>query len=145
MTEVIPSSEEPAPESEKAIMPRLSKPSRELSSRLLSQVSFNDRVLGVRSHPSGGQNWDAIYSFQEATQFMGVVGDSIYHIDSDTLKKWIGDTLGDKELAQAIGETAKVLDSCADSWEREKKELELIVPMRELMEERLRQAREVLG
>lgn len=145
MTELTQSSEELAPEPEKRSLPSLSMPTRDLATRLMGQVSFEDRVLGVMSHPAGGQNWDALYSFQEATQFMGVGGDWMCSIAPDVLKKWIGDTLGDKELAQAIGEIAKVLDSCQDSFEREKKEIELIGPISQLMEKRLRQAREVLG
>jgi hypothetical protein len=140
MTEITPSSDQAPAESEKRI---LSRPSKALAYRLLRQVNFEKRVMGVKSHSSAGQNWDAIYSFQEATQFMGVSGDWTYYIGSEVLQKWIGDTLGDKELAQAIGEIAKILESCSTSWEREQKEIELITPIRELMEQRLQQAKDV--
>jgi hypothetical protein len=143
--------EEPAAElEEKAIT--LSHPSPELAARLLSKVSFEDRTIGVRTHPGPGGKRQYIYSFEQAVSFLKVEdevlngGDGwVCDIHFDALKKWIGETLGDKELAQALGEMTKEYDNCADPLRKYWKGIVLIRPIKALMWQRLEQCKEVAG
>ena len=60
---------------------------------------------------------------------------SIGYIDPNKLEKWVGEVFGDKELAQAIGEKIRE----GNSYQ------ERILPIRELMEQRLKQCKEISG
>lgn len=133
-------------------MTELSKPTRELAARLLAKVSFEDRITGVEMSPSAGDMECFIFSFEEAASFLKVDEGSlsersgwICHIDPSALKKWVGETLGDKELAKAIGETTTEYDNCREPIEQCLKKIELVRPIKELMEQRLKQCKELLG
>lgn len=132
---------------------KLSQPSKELATRLLSTVSFKERIYGLKDHPGPGPEPLAIYNFEEASRFLEVEDDhlvgwdgGVSSIDLHILKKWVGETLGDKELAQVIGEMAKKSDNYTGSpYDRYLKRLALIRPVKGLMEQRVKQCKEIIG
>ena len=136
------------PETETVI--KLSKPSKELATRLLGKVSFKDRITGISGHPMGGEEEQCLYRFADATDFLHVSEDAqkgfgwVRFININALKKWVGETLGDIELAQAIGETTKELDTCPP-LDREQKVQDLVFPVKALMQQRLEQCEEIIG
>ena len=133
-------------------MSELSKPSRELAVRLLSEVSFEERITGVWMHTMGGGTECFILSLKEAIGFLKpnegsvwATGGWICYIDPDNLQKWVAEKLTDKELAQAIGQFVKQCDGCSDPIERYQKRVRLMKPVKELMEQRLKQCEEIAG
>jgi len=122
---------------------RLSEPTKELATRLLSEVGFKERLVGVTMHPKAGNIGASIYSFEEAANLLHYdAGDlrirgtgSIGYIDLYDLQKWVGGVYGDKELAETIGEKIKEGSSY-------KEQVEAIKP---LMEQRLRQCKKIVG
>lgn len=129
------------PEAEPVV--KLALPSKELATRLLGKVSFQERLTGTTMHQTAGSIDVALYSFKDAAGFMSVdLGDfmvrnsgSIAYINQDVLKKWVGETLGDTELAGAI--EVKIKEG-SNYKER-------AGSINELMEQRLRQCKEVIG
>jgi hypothetical protein len=136
------------PEAETVV--KLSQPSKELATRLLGKVSFKERLIGSVEHPSPGASDTSIYSFEEAAIFLdggNLTGkDYTRTIRFDALKKWVGETYGDKELAQAIGEiTKELLGNWTVPYQRYLKSLVLIKPVKELMLQRVKQCKEIMG
>ena len=131
----------PQPEAEKVI--KLSEPSKELTTRLLSEITFKERLVGVYMHSMAGNIEESIYSFEEAVDLLHFdAGElrirgsgSIGYIDLDELQKWVGDVFGDKELAEAIGEKIKEGSSYK----------ERVLPIKVLMQQRLNQCKEIAG
>ena len=121
----------------------LSEPSRELATKILTEVGFKERLVGVTMHPRAGNTDILIYSFEEATVLLhydaGNLGieatGSIGYINLNALQKWVGDIYGDKELAEIIRERIKAGGSF-------KEQVEYIKP---LMEQRLRQCKGIVG
>lgn len=136
------------PETEPVI--KLSKPSKELATRLLGKVSFKDRLIGISGHPMGGEEEASLFRFADAVDFLHVSEDAQRgfgwwrFININALKKWVGETLGDTELAQAIGEITKELDTCPP-LKREQKVQDLVFPVKALMKQRLEQCKEIVG
>jgi len=134
-------SAEPLPKEKEEI--KLLQPSKELAKRLLTRVGFNERLKGYKMSPMQGNMEESIYSFKDAINLLHVdIGDfnvrttgSIGYIDPVRLERWVGETLGDKELAEVISKKAKEGNSY-------KERVETIRPM---MEQRLKQCREIIG
>ena len=53
-------------------MKNLSTPSRELASRILKEVKYEQRFAGTKMTPMAGNRLTSIYSFEEAVQFLHV-------------------------------------------------------------------------
>ena len=123
-------------------MVKLSKPSRKLAARLLGQVSFKERIYGIREHPAEGETEETIYSFQEAVNMMGAADlsgeDWVTRIDSKVLVEWVGETLGDKELAQAISEITKEGEKPRRPYQQYLKTIERTKPDKALRKQRLK-------
>jgi hypothetical protein len=90
----------------------LSLPSNELAARILSPVSFEQRLVGVRMTPMAGNVEQPIVSISEAAAFLQMVSlerviaagprASVPYIDPKALQTWILDVLDDQELSEAI-------------------------------------------
>ena len=134
-------SAEPPPKEKEEM--QLSQPSKELAKRLLTRVGFYERLIGYKMNPMQGNMEEAVYSFKDAINLLHIdIGDfnvrttgSIGYIDPSRLERWVGETLGDKELAEAIGKKA-------EEGKSYKERVEAIKP---LMEQRLKQCREIVG
>ena len=139
-----------APEPEREPVIKLKEPTKELAARLLGKVSFKDRINGISRNLMVGDEVESIYSFEEATGFLR--GDKksfsektgrVRFFDWRILRKWIGETLCDNELAEAIEENVREYENCTDSIEHYWKNIELIKPIKELMVQRLKQCKEI--
>jgi len=123
----------------------LSDVSRELATRLLSEVEFDDRLTGWEMRQMSGSEQKFIYGFQEALDFMKIpefgdlfspgAGGSIGYLDFEELRKWIAEVLGDRELAEAISEVQAGTSSYAEG----------VSEVGALMNQRLKQCRQILG
>ena len=51
-------------------MVKLSEPSMELAEKLLREVGFEERVVGVKMTPRAGNRVSSIYSFEEVLGFL---------------------------------------------------------------------------
>jgi hypothetical protein len=124
-------------------MAKLSEPSKDLASRILREVDFEERFVGVKMTPMAGNRMTSIYSFQEAVDFLHMdsledllaVGShgSVGYLDLNHLKKWISDIFGDMELAEALDQGIGDGDSYMAGLEKAK----------DLMRERLEQCKAV--
>ena len=143
-----PSSKSEKPAAKTVI--KLSPPPMELAARLLGKVNFKERLIGTRSHPGPGDTDKSLFSFEEAVNFLDageLTGeDFVNSISFNSLKKWVDETLGDKELAQAIGELTKELFvNWKAPYQKYLKSIALITPVKELMQQRLKQSKEIMG
>ena len=151
----------PQPAEEKKI--KLSQPTRELAIKLLDKVSFGDRFTWYMASPGklGGQLETQLVTFSnlgEAVDFLELCqdyynrGDYLYernltdvkYINLEFLGNWIGKTLGDQELADAI--KAELLkDSCNTHNLKDVIRYcsHLVPPIKGLIQKRLKQCREV--
>ena len=105
-------------------MKRLPEPSRALCERILSEVGFNDRLIGYRLRQRTGPAPVTLYSFGEV---FALLGDAHPRIDFVRLEEWVRHVMKDEALADKIQEAIK-----EDTSGREKTLL-----IRDLMEERL--------
>lgn len=133
-------------------MTSFSVPSRELAEKLLTRLSGKDIATACSADPYSGSANYYIYSLEEMASFLDVDMDSIanmagtiHFIDPEVLEKWIRNTYGDEELADAISEQTDVYKNCQDSVEYHIKQLSIINPVKELLVRRLEQCREILG
>ncbi len=125
-------------------MSKLSQVTEELAAKLLSEVDFSQRLQGTRYHAMAGGMPVVFLQLQEAKDFLHVGslqslltcggGGTINYLDWTKLKTWVAEIFGDHELAESIGkEIAKG-----------KSFVETMGPMKELLEERLQQCKELL-
>ena len=110
----------------------LSKPSEELVKRLLTRVGFNERIIGYRVNWSTGPMQVTLYSFKEAVSFLS---NENARISPALLASWMREVHGDTELADKM-------DYAIEQGKNDKEKLELVGS---IMEQRLRQCREIIG
>ncbi len=122
----------------------LSEPSKELATRLLAEVSFEERLRAANLTPMAGARQHSIYGFRQAVNFLRIeeledlmaAGPraSIAYVDPDALRRWVAEVFGDTELADAIGGAIAEGTSYVETMR----------PVKELMEYRLSQCEAVL-
>ena len=125
-------------------MAKLSEPSMELAERLLSEVGFEKRFVGVKMMPRAGNRVSSIYSFEEAVDFLHPdsledllsVGSRscVGYLDLDQLRRWVGEGFGDKELAEEMGKEIEKSNSYMDK----------VKIIKQLMQQRLSQCNKIL-
>lgn len=89
----------------------LSEPTLELATRLLEEVEFEKRLVGLKMAAMGGSNPTSLHSLAEVADFIKI-GDyeaalrdnhtTVGYIDPSALARWVAEVLGDEELADAI-------------------------------------------
>lgn len=100
----------------------LKRPTYEEVEHWLRRVEYTDRLTGYKMTPSAGNMAHAMYSLPEALRYaFGNDWNAPYlnedfkgglnWIDVDKFIAWIGDTIGDTELAHAMREPAASSDS----------------------------------
>ena len=105
-------------------------PTKELATRILGEVDFQDRLIGHKMRMRMGPVPVSLYSFEQVVRFLI---EDIPQIDLDDLEAWVGEKIGDKDLARAIGEIGR----------RDLDEPEKLLHVRGLMMARLGQSREI--
>ena len=121
----------------------LLKPPKEIATKIVREVGFEERLVGVTMLPMAGTQVSSIYSFQEAVEFLHMdslqdllaVGSRshIGYLDLDQLKTWVSEVFGDKELAERIDKEIQNSGSYA----------ERVKVIKELMQERLSQCKDM--
>jgi hypothetical protein len=105
-------------------------PTKELATRMLGEVDFQDRLIGHKMRRRMGPVPVSLYSFEQVVRFLT---EDIPQIELDDLEAWVGDKIGDKDLARAIREISS----------RELDEPEKLLHIRGLMMARLGQSRRI--
>jgi hypothetical protein len=82
----------------------LSKPSRELAKRILSEVDFEERIEGFRLRERAGIIPTTMYSFVEV---VGFLSDEFPRMDFIELALWLEEVIKDHELSEKIREEAQ--------------------------------------
>jgi hypothetical protein len=80
-------------------MDQLAKPTKALARRIMSELSFENRLVAHRLRLRLGLQPQDLYSFAEALAFLF---DEFPHIKTERLAKWIREALGDDDLADKI-------------------------------------------
>lgn len=111
-------------------MKELKVPSRELAMRILSEVGFEDRLVGFSLRERTGPVPIIMYKFEEV---VSLLNHPYPRMDFNELEEWIRKAMGDKEMAEQIAEAIKKGKS-----DQERSHL-----IKELMEERLRQCKKL--
>ena len=135
MTADIKSSElagEPTPQPVELTEVVLSEPSKKLATRLVTNVGFNERLLGYLVNWSTGPMQVTLYSFKEVVNFLQ---NTSARINPALLASWVREVQGDSELANRMEEAVK-------QGESDMARLELI---KRAMELRLNQCLAILG
>lgn len=110
----------------------LKEPSKRLARRVFREVSFDDRFEGYRLRERSGPRLVTMYRFEEVVSFFN---DQHPRLDFEELRTWIRDIMGDKELADRIGDALSEEESGQSTCE----------VVRRLLEVRLGQCREASG
>ena len=105
-------------------------PTKELARKILGEVDFQDRLIGHKMRMRMGPVPVSLYSFDEVVRFLN---EDIPQMDLDRLQAWVGEKIGDEDLARAIGEIRT----------RELDEPEKLLHIRGLMMARLGQSRRI--
>jgi uncharacterized membrane protein len=125
-------------------MARLSKPPVALASRVLNEVGFEDRLVGVKMTQRVGNIVYSIYSFEEAMEFLRVANledllhtgssSSVGYVDQKRLRRWVSEVFGDEELAKEIDKEIERSENYKD-W---------TINIKSLMKQRLSQCKKIL-
>jgi hypothetical protein len=107
---------------------KLRVPSGDLRKRVLTEVSFEDRLEGFNLHERTGPNPVTMYSFEEV---VSLLSDRHPRLDFNALEKWVREVIDDTELAEKI----------SGAIQKGNSDLERTRLIRDLMEERLNQCR----
>ena len=126
-------------------MVSLPEPSRDVALRVVGEVGYEERLLGVKMRPMVGNQEHFIYSVKEVIEFLRMesvedlltTGSKSYvgYIDLHVLKKWMAEVIGDQGLAEAIEKELEIRDNFKDQ----------LTSVKALIEQRLDQCLALLG
>ena len=105
-------------------------PTTELAKKILGEVDFQDRLIGHRMRRRMGPVPVSLYSFEE---IVGFLTQDIPQLDLDDLRTWVGEKIGDKDLARAIDEISR----------KEMDDSEKLLHIKGLLAARLAQSRRI--
>lgn len=108
----------------------LKQPEPELLTRILSEVDFDQRLVGYRYRGRWSSIPADLYSVREVALLLS---DKCPAIELDRLEQWLRDTIGDTELAD------RVVAICQQSEVNDRERLQQV---RALLDERLAQCRD---
>lgn len=124
-------------------MTKLSTPSAELAARILADVGFGERLVGVRMTPRAGMLRSSLYALREVAEFLNAdSADEVFadgcragigYVELDELAAWVAGEFGDAELATRIRSASRSPGNY----------LERSAAVRGLLEERLAQCGEI--
>ena len=113
-------------------MKTLSEPTQEMAISILTEVGFEDRLIGYRFRERSGMMPVTLYSFEEV---VALLMDSNPRIDFSRLENWLRKAVKDSELAEKVKQVAD-----QDISDQKKSEL-----IRNLMLERLLQCKKSIS
>ena len=105
-------------------------PTRELATKILGEVAFQDRLIGHKMRKRMGPVPVSLYSIEEVLRFLS---EDTPQMDLDDLHVWVRDKIGDKDLARAIDEISR----------KEMDDPEKLMHIKGLMAARLGQSRRI--
>jgi hypothetical protein len=109
-------------------MLELAPPDNKTILKILSPVSFEDRLVGYRVGERSGTSIISLYSFQEVIDFLG---NTLPQIDFKSLERWMRMVIGDEELGESI---SKAVETEPNDYDRTQR-------IRTVMEKRLAQCK----
>jgi hypothetical protein len=112
-------------------MKKLKNPSRKLAMNILSEVGFEDRLIGFSLRERTGPMPVIMYKFEEV---VSLLNNPHPRMDFDELRVWVREAMGDEELAEKISEAI----------EKGKSDQERSYLIKKLMDERLSQCRKLV-
>ncbi|MGM0372671.1 MAG: hypothetical protein ACQEQJ_09265 [Halobacteriota archaeon] len=123
-------------------MTSLTKPDTETAAAHQSRAEFDDRLIGVKMHGHKGNEQVNLYTLAEVAEFIGMAPmealqqygtkGMIHYVDPNALVEWLVTVQGDEELAAAVEAEIEAHGNYKDR----------IVPIKELLKERLEQIEE---
>ena len=109
-------------------MYKLSEPDKELVSRVVQEVGFEERLVGYRVRQRLGPTITTMYSFEEVVHFLN---DKFPLLKFEALEKWLRTVMKDEELAVKT----------AEAIEEEKNDHDRLQRIKIRMRERLSQCK----
>ena len=106
----------------------LSEPSRALATKMLCEVTFENRFIGYKLRERAGAIPVTSYSFEE---IVNLLKDQLPHINFEVMERWVRVVMGDEELA----------DKIAEAREKGESDHERTLLVRDLAETRLKQCK----
>lgn len=79
-------------------------PAADLAKRIMGEVDFRDRLIGHRMRERMGPVPVSLYSFEEVVRFLT---DEFPELDLEDLRVWVGEKIGDTDLALAVEEISR--------------------------------------
>lgn len=122
---------------------KLSKPTKKQAKKNLEEVSYEDRISGIKMHSMAGNQRHPLQSLRDVANFIKMPnkknllkagGPTVNYIDPSVLVDWIENVIGDKELASEI-------DNYIGNEENFKEIAEII---NELIDKRIYQSKKVI-
>jgi len=133
-------------------MIELSTPTLELAQRCVRELPWEGRLEGYWTHLMSGSTQHYMYNLPQVADFLrGNVevlyerNGSVGYIDAASLRDWAKNMVGDDELAAAIEVMVLELANCENDVKRQRKEIEIIEPLGDLIRTRVQQCLKVLG
>lgn len=109
-------------------MEKLSAPDKELVSRILQEVGFEERLIGYQVRERSGPMERSLYSFEAVVNFLN---DKFPFLKFEELTRWLTVVIKDEELACKV-------DEAVEEGQSDYERTQLI---RDLMAERLLQCK----
>lgn len=95
-------------------MQKLQAPSKKLATKILTEVGFDDRLIGFKLHERVGPISITMYSFEEVVRLLN---DLNSRLDFKRLETWIRKVMRDEELGEKIAVAVEKDSSNQDkSW-----------------------------
>lgn len=112
------------PYGEEAAPRRLAPPRPDEARRMLRELEWGEHFVGIEMSPAAGNRDVYLYSMKEAVQYLrygtagmglsiGATG-SVSWFEVDKFARWIGEDVGDPDLADAIGSAAREASTFRD-------------------------------
>jgi len=132
-------------------MYNLSSPSIETAEKINAELGYDEKIEVMELDPYSGGSNQFLYSFKELVDFLDVdlrclteMRGFMRFIEPDELCRWIDNTLGDNELADAIRAIVNERVISSNPVEMHVQTLGAINPIKDLLSFRLAQCRKVL-
>jgi hypothetical protein len=97
----------------------LTKPSANLAGKVMREVNWQERFEGEIFEPGPGSVTERLFKIVEVHNLLK--GMPSFNVDYDVLARWVGETLGDAELAENIRSAANQCKEEMAHWKEHPK------------------------